>query len=106
MIARTLCSDKGTYKNIYKTLVRNLVSQMLYCLSDKITGKIVGQFVDDYVESWKSDNKDIDRNYANKILLKGESIELDKASRKILVRFNKEEEFWNDIKIDDNESGE
>ena len=79
---------------------------MLYCLSDKITGKIVGQFVDDYVESWKSDNKDIDRNYANKILLKGESIELDKASRKILVRFNKEEEFWNDIKIDDNESGE
>ena len=106
MNARTLCSDKGVYKNIYKTLVRNLVSQMLYCLSDKITGKIVGQFVDDYVESWKNDNKDIDKNYANKILLKGESIELDKASRKILVRFNKEEEFWNDIKIDDNESEE
>ena len=106
MIARTLCSDKGTYKNIYKTLVRNLVSQMLYCLSDNITGKIVGQFVDDYVEIWKNDNKDIDKNYANKILLKGESIELDKASRKILVRFNKEEEFWNDIKIDDNESEE
>lgn len=103
--ARSLKIDKNNkYKNLYKTLVRSLVNQILRASSENVTEESVKRFIEDYVEDWKTDNKDEDRKYANRILLKGESIDLDSERHKIRVVFNKEVEVWDDIAIEDMES--
>jgi len=107
MNVRSLKMDKNNkYKNLYKTLVKNLVDQILRTSSDNITRESVKRFIEDYVEDWKTDNKDDARKYANRILLKGESIDLDLEKHKISVIFNKEVEIWDDIAIEDTESEE
>ena len=102
--ARTLKKDKnGKYKNIYKILVRNLVDQILRTSSDYVTDKSVKNFISEYADEWKRDNKDEDRRYANRILKEEESIELDSEKHKLVVKFNKEEEVWDEIIINDEE---
>lgn len=96
--------DNGKYKNLYKTLVRSLVDQLLRASAENVTDQIVSQFLIDYVDTWKRDNKDEERKYANRILLEGESIELDSGKHRLLVRYNKEQEVWDDIVINDSES--
>lgn len=98
--------DKGKYKNLYKTLVRNLVDQLLRASSENVTDESVRQFLVDYVDTWKRDNKDEDRKYANRILLEGETIDLDQGKHRLQVTFNKEQEVWDDIVINDSESEE
>lgn len=105
--ARTLKKDdNGKYKPLYKTLVRNLVDQLLRAYADNVTDKSVSEFKTDYVEMWKRDNKDDERKYANRVLLEGETIDLDSGKHKLVVRFNKEMEVWDDIFINDSESEE
>ena len=105
--ARTLKKDNnGKYKPLYKTLVRNFVAQLLRAFAENVTDKSVNQFKTDYVETWKRDNKDDDRKYANRVLLEGETIELDSAKHRLVVTFNKEAEVWDDIVINDSESEE
>lgn len=102
--ARTLKKDKnGKYKSIYKILVRNLVDQILRTSSDYVTDKSVKNFISEYADEWKRDNKDEDRKYANRILKEEESIELDSEKHKLVVKFNKEEEVWDEIIINDEE---
>ncbi len=96
--------ESGKYKSLYKTLVRNLVDQLLRASAENVTDKIVNQFLVDYVDTWKRDNKDEERKYANRILLEGESIELDSGQHKLKVTYNKEQEVWDEIKISDAES--
>ena len=103
--ARSLKRDgNGKYKSLYKTLVRNLVDQLLRASAENVTDEIVNQFLVDYVDTWKRDNKDEDRKYANRILLEGETIELDSGRHRLLVTYNKEHEVWDDIVINDSES--
>lgn len=103
--ARSLKRDgKGKYKNLYKTLVKSLVDQLLRASAENVTDQSVNQFLIDYVDTWKRDNKDEDRKYANRILLEGETIELDKGKHQLHVTFNKEQEVWDDIPINDSES--
>ena len=105
--ARTLKKDNnGKYTPLYKTLVRNFVAQLLRAFAENVTDKSVNQFKTDYVETWKRDNKDDDRKYANRVLLEGETIELDSAKHRLVVTFNKEAEVWDDIVINDSESEE
>ncbi|MFR8667047.1 MAG: hypothetical protein ACLVEI_04180 [Anaerobutyricum soehngenii] len=102
--ARTLKKDRnGKYKSIYKILVRNLVDQILRTSSDYVTDKSVKNFISEYADEWKRDNKDEDRKYANRILKEEESIELDSEKHKLVVKFNKEEEVWDEIIINDEE---
>jgi len=102
--ARTLKKGKnGIYKSLYKTLVKNLVYQLLYSEGDTIEEKVVNKFLQDYVKEWKADNKDAEKQYANRILQKGESIDL--ISRKIQITFNKEAEILDNIEIEDMEGG-
>lgn len=98
--------DNGKYKSLYKTLVRTLVDQLLRASAENVTDQTVSQFLTDYVEDWKRDNKDEDRKYANRILLEGETIELDPGKHRLLVTYNKEREVWDDIVINDSESEE
>ena len=98
--------DKGKYKNLYKTLVRNLVDQLLRASAENVTDESVRQFLVDYVDTWKRDNKDEDRKYANRILLEGETIDLDQGKHRLQVTFNKDQEVWDDIVINDSESEE
>lgn len=93
--------DKGKYKSLYKTLVRSLVDQLLRASAENVTDQSVNQFLIDYVAAWKRDNKDEDKKYANRILLEGESINLDPGKHRLHVTFNKEEEVWEDIVIND-----
>ncbi len=103
--ARSLKRDNnGKYKSLYKTLVRNLVDQLLRASAENVTDQIVNQFLIDYVDTWKRDNKDEERKYANRILLKGETIELDPGKHRLLVTYNQEQEVWEDIVINDSES--
>ena len=44
--------------------------------------------------------------YANRVLLKGETIDLDTGKHRLVVRFNKDMEVWDDIVINDAESEE
>ncbi len=105
--ARTLKRDKnGNYKSLYKTLVRNLVDQILRASSDYVTEKSVQEFINNYANSWKRDNKDEEKKYANRILLEGETIDFDQEKHKLVVKFNKDEEVWDDIEINDVESEE
>lgn len=105
--ARSLKRDEnGKYKSLYKTLVRSLVDQLLRASAENVTDQTVSQFLLDYVDSWKRDNKDDDRKYANRILLEGETIELDPGKHRLLVTYNKEHEVWDDIVINDSESEE
>lgn len=105
--ARSLKRDEnGKYKSLYKTLVRSLVDQLLRASAENVTDQTVSQFLLDYVDSWKRDNKDEDRKYANRILLEGETIELDPGKHRLLVTYNKEHEVWDDIVINDSESEE
>lgn len=105
--SRTLKRDEnGKYKPLYKTLVRNLVDQLLRAFSENVTDKSVNEFKNNYVETWKRDNKDEDRKYANRVLLEGETIYLDSAKHRLVVTFNKELEVWDDIVINDSESEE
>lgn len=105
--ARTLKKDgNGKYKPLYKTLVRNLVDQLLRAYADNVTDKSVSEFKTDYVETWKRDNKDDERKYANRVLLEGETIDLDSGKHKLVVKFHKELEVWDDIVINDSESEE
>lgn len=105
--ARSLKKDaNGKYKPLYKTLVRNLVDQLLRASDDNVTSQSVERFKIDYVDTWKRDKKDDDRKYANRILLEGETIDLDTGRHRLVVRFNKEEEVWDDIVINDAESEE
>ncbi len=96
--------DNGKYKSLYKTLVRSLVDQLLRASAENVTDQIVSQFLVDYVDTWKRDNKDEDRKYANRILLEGETIGLDSEKHRLLVTYNKEREVWDDIVINDSES--
>ncbi len=96
--------DNGKYKSLYKTLVRSLVDQLLRASAENVTDQIVSQFLVDYVDTWKRDNKDEERKYANRILLEGETIELDPGKHRLLVTYNKEHEVWDDIVINDSES--
>lgn len=103
--ARSLQRDNsGKYKSLYKTLVRSLVDQLLRASSENVTDQSVEQFRVDYVDTWKRDNKDDDRKYANRILLEGETIDLDPGKHRLVVKFNKELEVWDDIVINDSES--
>lgn len=103
--ARSLKKDEnGKYKPLYKTLVRSLVDQLLRTSDDNVTSQSVNRFQIDYVDTWKRDNKDNDRKYANRILLEGETIDLDTGKHRLVVRFNKELEVWDDIVINDSES--
>ena len=105
--ARSLKRDsKGKYKNLYKTLVKSLVDQLLRTSTDTVTDESVEEFLVDYVNTWKRDNKDEDRKYANRILLEGETIDLDQGKHQLRVTFNKEQEVWDDILINDLESEE
>ena len=105
--ARTLKrGSNGKFRSIYKTLVRILVDQLLRTTNDYVTQKSVERFISDYADSWRRDNKDEAKKYANRILLEGESIELDPEKHKLVVKFNKEEEVWDDIVINDTESEE
>lgn len=105
--ARTLKRDSnGKYKSLYKTLVRSLVDQILRSISDYVTEESVKKFIAEYANAWKRDNKDAERKYANRILFEGESIDLDQERHKLVVRFNKDEEVWDDIVINDTESEE
>lgn len=106
MNARTLKRDSKYYKSIYKTLVRNLVDQILRASSDYVTESSAAKFIAEYANTWKRDNKDDDRKYTNRILIEGESIDLDPATHKLVVTFNKESEVWDDIVINDAESEE
>ena len=101
MNTRTLKKGEPYYKSIYKTLVKNLVDQLLRSSADTITKEKVEKFIKDYVETWKNDNRDDDRKYANRIMHEGESIGLDEETHKLIVTFNKESEIWDDIVIDD-----
>lgn len=96
--------DNGKYKSLYKTLVRSFVDQLLRASAENVTDQIVSQFLVDYVDTWKRDNKDDDRKYANRILLEGEKIELDPGKHRLLVTYNREQEVWDDIIINDSES--
>ena len=96
--------DNGKYKSLYKTLVRSLVDQLLRASAENVTDQIVSQFLDGYVDTWKRDNKIEKRKYANRILLEGETIELDPGKHRLLVTYNKEHEVWEDIVINDSES--
>ena len=105
--ARSLKKDNtGKYKPLYKTLVRSLVDQLLRASDDNVTSQSVERFKIDYVDTWKRDNKDEDRKYANRVLLEGETIDLDTGKHKLVVKFNKELEVWDDIEINDVESEE
>ena len=105
--ARSLKRDEnGKYKSLYKTLVRSLVDQLLRASAENVTDQTVSRFLEDYVDSWKRDNKDEDRKYANRILLEGETIELNPGKHRLLVTYNKEQEVWDDIVINDSESEE
>lgn len=105
--ARSLKRDaKGKYKNLYKTLVKNLVTQLLNSSSENVTESTIKEFISDYVNDWKMDNKNEDKKWANRILLEGETIVLDKEKGQLQVTFNKEQEVWDDIKINDLESEE
>lgn len=105
--ARSLNKDNnGKYKPLYKTLVKNLVDQLLRSSDDIVTSKSVEQFKIDYVDTWKRDNKDEERKYANRILLEGETIDLDPGKHRLVVKFNKDEEVWDDIVINDEGSEE
>ena len=100
--ARSLKRDEnGKYKSLYKTLVRSLVDQLLRASAENVTDQTVNQFLVDYVDGWKRDNKDEERKYANRILLEGETIELDPGQHRLLVTYNKEHEVWDDIVIND-----
>lgn len=98
--------DNGKYKPLYKTLVRSLVDQLLRASDDNVTSQSVERFKIDYVDTWKRDNKDEERMYANRVLLKGETIDLDTGKHRLVVRFNKDMEVWDDIVINDAESEE
>ena len=98
--------DNGKYKPLYKTLVRSLVDQLLRASDDNVTSQSVERFKIDYVDTWKRDNKDEDRKYANRVLLEGETIDLDTGKHRLVVRFNKDTEVWDDIVINDAESEE
>ena len=98
--------DNGKYEPLYKTLVRSLVDQLLRASDDNVTSQSVERFKIDYVDSWKRDNKDEDRKYANRVLLEGETIDLDTGKHRLVVRFNKDMEVWDDIVINDAESEE
>jgi hypothetical protein len=105
--ARSLKKDaSGKYKPLYKTLVKNLVDQLLRASDDNVTSQSVERFKNDYVETWRCDNKDDDRKYANRVLLEGETIDLDTGRHRLVVRFNKDLEVWDDIVINDAESEE
>ncbi len=105
--ARTLKrGSNGKYKSLYKTLVRSLVDQILRSISDYVTEESVKRFIAEYANAWKRDNKDAERKYANRILFEGESIDLDPERHKLVVRFNRDEEVWDDIVINDTESEE
>lgn len=98
--ARTLRKRDGKYQSIYKTLVRDLVDVILRSLSATVTKSSVNEFLSDYVATWKNDNRDQERFYANRILLKNEDIRLmDENPPQLAVRFNKSEEVWSEIKI-------
>lgn len=90
-------AESGNFKHLYKPLVKNLVTQLLSTSNDKITDNVVKNFLEDYVENWKTDNKDEDRNYVNKLLHEGEEITVEDHHLKVV--FNKEEELWDDIDI-------
>lgn len=103
--ARSLQRDSsGKYKNLYKTLVRNLVHQLLTKYAGNVTDEAVNRFIVDYVDTWKRDNKDDDRKYANRMLLEGETIELDSEKHRLIIRYNKQQEVWDDIVINDSET--
>ncbi len=105
--ARSLKRDEnGKYKPLYKTLVRSLVDQLLRASDDNVTSQSVDRFKIDYVDTWKRDNKDDERKYANRVLLEGETIDLDTGRHRLVVRFNKDMEVWDDIIINDSESEE
>lgn len=98
--SRTLQKRDGKYQSIYKTLVRDLVDMILRSLSATVTKSSVNDFLSDYVETWKNDNRDKERCYANRILLKNETIKLNsETSPQLTVRFNKSEEVWPEIQI-------
>lgn len=99
--ARSLKKEGGKYKSIYKTLVRNFVDQLLRFSNDSVTESSVNAFLSEYAETWKNDSRDAERMYANRILMEGETIKLDPEKHRLVVRFNKQEEVWDDIVIDD-----
>lgn len=103
--ARTLKKGNRYYKSIYKTLVKNLVDQLIRYKGDTITKEKVEEFISDYVGTWKDDNRDEDKKYANRIMHEGESISIGEGN-KLIVTFNKEQEIWDDIVIDENSEGQ
>ena len=72
-----------------------------YVLSATVTQNSVQQFISDYADAWTRNNKDAERKYANRILLEKESIDLDPKTHKLVMKFQQDEEVWNDIIIQD-----
>jgi len=95
--------DNGTYKPIFKTLVKNLVDQILRSIDDTVNVDTVSKFKQDFVEAWKKANKDENLKVDNRILMEGESIDLEGLN--MVVTFNKEKEVW-DIEITDKSSSD
>ena len=95
--------DNGTYKPIFKTLVKNLVDQILRSIDDTVNVDTVSKFKQDFVEGWKKANRDENLKVDNRILMEGESIDLEGLN--MVVTFNKEKEVW-DIEITDKSSSD
>ena len=95
--------NNGTYKPIFRTLVKNLVDQILRSIDDTVNVDTVSKFKQDFVESWKKANKNEKLKVDNRILMEGESIDLE--GLQVVVTFNKEKDFC-DIIITDKSSSD
>jgi len=105
MNARSLKTQEGgKYKPLYKTLVKTVVNQLLHVIDENITSNTVKTFQNEYGEKWRIDNKDVETRYANRVLLEGESVDIQDG--KVRVVFNREVEVMDDVEVIDAESEE
>ena len=112
---RTLKRDtNGIYKPVCWTLVKNTIDQMLRSIDDNLSRKTFNIFQREYVDSWKRDSKDDCKRFDNRIILDGETIDIDKtegsANKLILkITFNGEPQRYEDIvfteQTEDNNGG-
>ena len=97
--ARTLHKEGDKYHAIFKRLVRNMIQQLLSTVADKIDDKSFDKWRNDYVEAWRRDNRDIDKNYINRILYENEDIK--REGHTPVMTFGNETEYWKDIDINE-----
>ena len=112
---RTLKRDtNGIYKPVCWTLVKNTIDQMLRSIDDNLSRKTFNIFQKEYLDSWKRDSKDDCKRFDNRIILDGETIDIDKtegsANKLILkITFNGEPQRYDDIvfteQTEDNNGG-